>query len=137
MPENNELSAIVVLPIVSAFLATLCVLLSVWPEPDWSQAAITAFIATALWNTVILDQAKRRARTRMPETASDSHVVGLSAGFLFRFELVFALAYTIITVIWAFVVGLWWIALAILPVLSWYSVYKYWQKNRASVQPDG
>lgn len=133
MSENAAPSDYAVLVVICASLATFNTLVSIWPnEPDWSNAAIMAFVATGLWSSVILERAKRRARTEKHETEFDSDDVVLDPKFLFRFEAVFALAYTILTAIWAFVVGLWWIALAILPSLYWYNTYKYWLKSRAS-----
>lgn len=132
MPENSNIEGSVVLPVICALLATYNTVLSVWPEPNWSHAAMMAFVATGLWSTVILERAKRRARLENQTTNLDSGDVALDPIFKFRFEAFFALAYTILTVIWAFVMGLWWIALAlaVLPALYWYHTYKYWQETR-------
>ena len=124
---------LIVLPVICALLATFNTLLSLWPKTNWSYAAIMAFVATGLWSTVILERAKRRAQTQKREIESDSDNVEVDPKFMLRFEATFATAYTILTVIWAFVVGLWWIALAILPSLYWYRTYKYWRKSSASI----
>ena len=134
MSENGNPEEPSVLPVICALLATFNTFLSAWPESNWSHAAIMAFVATGLWSTVILERAKQRARTEQQKTDSGSDDVALNPRFKFCFEAAFALAYTIFTVIWAFVVGLWWIALAILPALYWYYTYKYWQEIRSSSQ---
>lgn len=133
MPENTLLTEREVLPLINALLAICCTGLSVWPnEPKWSYAAIMAFVAIGLWQTVFLDRVKRRARIGKQQTDANSDDVTLDPRFMLRFEAFFASVYTILTVIWAFVVGLWWIALAILPSLYWYNTYKHWQKSRDS-----
>lgn len=78
-----------------------------------------ACVATGYWSTVILERAKRRAQK------TDSNEAALDPNFLFRFEAVFALAYTILTIVWTFVVGFLWIALAVVPALYWYCIFKY------------
>lgn len=135
MTANTEFEVPVVLPIIAAALATLNTLLSVWSlEPDWSNAAIMACVATGLWSTVILERAKRRARIgqRQTEEASDDGAV--SVLFLSRFYTWFALAYTVLTMIWAFAVGLWWVTLAVVSAYYWYHSHRYWLKTRPPSQ---
>ena len=129
MSENSDLEANDVLPVIVASLATFFTVLSVWPnEPDWSSAAIMACAATGYWSTVILERAKRRAQK------TDSNEAALDPNFLFRFEAIFALAYTMLTIVWAFVVGFLWIALAVVPALYWYRTFKYWQNTKSPSQ---
>ena len=135
-PEENALTTEVVLSRVCACLATLNILLCVWPgEPNWSHAAMMAFVATALWSTVIFERAKSRVRNNSKRNDVNPNSVELSSQQSLRFYAIFASIYTVLTVIWAHVVGLWWIALAILPMLYWYSAYKFWRKSKHSTQP--
>ena len=138
LTENTELPENVVLPGIAASVATLNVLICVLPkDPDFSDAAIMAFVATGLWSTVILERAKNRTRIKNQKTNDDSDDVKVSPVFLLRYNVVFALAYTVLTCIWAFVVGLWWIALALLPLMYWYHAYTNWKKTRASFHQNG
>ena len=135
VPEGNDLTAEILLPRIAACLATLNILLSVWPnEPDWTHAAIMAFVATGLWSTVILERLKSRVRNKSKKTDISSNGGEVSSEYLVRFYVVFASAYTVLTAIWAFVVGLWWIALAILPVWYWHLAYKNWRRSNYTIQ---
>lgn len=133
--EVNALTMEVVLPRICACLATLNIFFCVWPgEPNWSHAAIMAFIATMLWSTVISERARFRARNESKRIDADPSTGELSSKYRLRFYAIFASIYTVLTVIWAHVVGLWWIALAILPALYWHHAYQIWKKSRSVIE---
>ena len=138
MTNDTNFEVPVVLPIIAAALATVGTLSAVWShEPDWSNAAVNACIATGFWSTVILERAKRRARIGQRQTQDASDNGAVSAKFLTRFYTGFALAYTVLTMIWAFAVGLMWVILAAVSAFYWYHSHRNWLKTRPPSQQNG